>query len=589
MSEGAKSVKQVGPDAPAQSAAVPAIPERAAFITYATADEAAADSICAAPERNGIACWIAPRDIIPVLATPTRQLDTPQAHNYWTRLKEQQVALRALVYAAFGLALVLIQTNTAAANPDSAVAAFAPPAHSIAVLPFLNTSGDAKQEYFSDGISEELLNSLSRLHELQVIARTSSFSFKGQNADVSTIAHKLNVRTILEGSVRRGDNKVRVTVQLLNAITGSQMWSQTYDRKLTDILKIQTEVATSVAQQLEYKLVGDEVAEIQLGGTQNTDAYDAYLRGMQLYNMPDAHAADYRAALAAFDRAISLDRNFAAAYARRSGAFVRIYYEGADPGTRAGLQSQAREAAGRAVELAPQFGEAHLALALAYVTGEMDFTEAAREFDLALSLSPGSAWVQRNVGVYAGNFGHFKPAVNAARQAIRLDPQNVAAHEYLAWIFMNARRYSEALATMQDARALDPSSHDHDLEDDLAQILLNSGQFEKARQVCESPASPLDDEDRHFCLALAYHALRRQVEAERELKLLLAQAKDSATYIIAVIYAQWGDKPAALQWLNKAVQLRDGDLKGLKVDPLLDPIRNEPRFKAILARMHFPP
>lgn len=500
---------------------------------------------------------------------------------------EAQVERCALAYAAFVFALALIHTSTVAAKPDRGVAAFAPPAHSIAVLPFANASGDANQEYFSDGITEELLDSLSRLNELQVIARTSSFSFKGQNVDVSTIAHKLNVGTILEGSVRRGGNTVRVTVQLINAITGSHMWSQTYDRKLTDIIKIQTEVATSVARQLEYKLVGDEVAQIQLGGTQNTDAYDAYLHGLQLFYQSNARAAAYRAALIAFDRAISLDPNFAAAYARRAGALVRIYYVDTDPSIQAGAQSQARAAAARAVALAPEFGEAHLALALTYVIGEMNFTEAARELDLALSLSPGSAWVQRNFGLYAGNFGHFKPAVSAARQAIRLDPQNVAAPEYLAWILMDARRYSEARAAEQDARALDP--RDHDVELDLTYILLNSGQFEKARQECESPASPLDDDDRRFCLTLAYHALGRPVDAEREFKQLQALVKDNAACTMAEVYAQWGDKAEALRWLAKAVQLRDGYLKDLKVNPLLDPIRNEPQFKAILAQLNFPP
>jgi adenylate cyclase len=150
--------------------------------------------------------------------------------------------------------------------PTVAEPVFAPPPHSIAVMPFANMSGDAKQEYFSDGVSEELLNALSRLNELQVAARTSSFSFKGQNVDVSTIAHKLNVGTVLEGSVRRAGRTVRITVQLVNAVSGFHLWSQTYDRDLKDILAVQTEVATAVAQQLQVELLGDVAARIEVGG-----------------------------------------------------------------------------------------------------------------------------------------------------------------------------------------------------------------------------------------------------------------------------------------------------------------------------------
>jgi adenylate cyclase len=217
------------------------------------------------------------------------------------------------------------KAKTLASGSGSAAAAFAPPAHSIAVLPFVNMSGDAKQEYFSDGISEELLNSLSRLNDLQVVARTSSFSFKGQNVDVSTIAHKLNVGAVLEGSVRRAGNTVRITVQLINAVSGFNIWSQTYDRNLTDILKVQSDVATSVAQQLEVKLIGDEAAKIELGGTDNAEAYDAYLRGLQAYEKVDGKAADFREALAEFDRAILLDPNFASGYARKAATFDAIY------------------------------------------------------------------------------------------------------------------------------------------------------------------------------------------------------------------------------------------------------------------------
>ena len=335
-----------------------------------------------------------------------------------------------------------------------ASAPFAPPAHSIAVLPFVNMSGDAKQEYFSDGISEELLNSLSRLNDLQVVARTSSFSFKGQSVDVPTIARKLNVGAILEGSVRQAGNTVRITVQLINTVSGFHMWSQTYDRKLTDILKVQAEVAFMVAQQLEAKLVGDEAARLALGGTKNADAYGAYLRAMELNHKVDPKEADYRQTLAALDEAISLDPNFAMAHARRASTLDAIYFSTSDTFARAGLNEQARLAAERAVAIAPQLGEAHHALAITYTRGAPDLTQASREFYRSLALAPGSAWVQGNTGWFACWLGRFDFAVAAMRRAVTLDPENVRLRAEMIMVLIYSRRYSEAQMAVQEAQTL---------------------------------------------------------------------------------------------------------------------------------------
>jgi TolB-like protein/tetratricopeptide (TPR) repeat protein len=470
---------------------------------------------------------------------------------------------------------------------DAPANVFSPPPHSIAVLPFVNMSGDPKQEYFSDGVTEELLNSLSRLNELQVVARTSSFSFKGQNLDVATIAHKLNVGTVLEGSVRRAGNTVRITVQLINGVSGFHVWSQTYDRSLTDILKVQTDVASSVAQQLEVKLMGNESGLIELGGTKNPHAYDAYLRGMQLFSTWDTGEGVLRAALAAFDQAIGLDAHYADAYVGRARTLDAISIFVAKPTELTDLRGRARDAAEMAVALAPQLGEAHMAVAVTRAYALLDFAGAASEFDHAVALAPGSAYVQSRFAGFSSLIGHHDVAIKAVRRAVGLDPQNFHMRLELAEVLRDAHRYGEALMSLHDATVLQPRSHR--IEGEKSAVLLASGQTEQARQECEEPATPLDEDDRYWCLTLAYHALGREADAAHQLEQLTALLGDRAAYLYAGVYAQWGDIPSALQWLSKAERLRSPGFQGLRVDWQLDPIRNEPQFKAIQSRMNFPP
>ncbi len=314
-------------------------------------------------------------------------------------------------------------------HPAVTATLFSPPPHSIAVLPFVNMSADKDQEYFSDGLTEELLNSLAQINELQVAARTSVFSFKGTNTDIGTIARKLNVSAVLEGSVRRSGNTVRVTTELINAVTGFHLWSHTYDRALGDVLKLETEIASAVAGALKVRLLGDVATKIELGGTRNPAAFDAYLRGRKV--PVSAHSEQYdRTAIAAYTEAIGLDPDYALAFANRSMALnayagitsesdIRERYEGA--------LSDAR----KAIALAPDLAEGHLALAYYFESGALDFARANEEYERAFALAPGNAQVLRRYGVFAVRMGRTESGIATARRAVVLDPLNHGVHTAL--------------------------------------------------------------------------------------------------------------------------------------------------------------
>jgi TolB-like protein/Tfp pilus assembly protein PilF len=468
------------------------------------------------------------------------------------------------------------------------VTAFNPPAHSIAVLPFVNMSGDPNQDYFSDGISEELLDSLSRLSEMRVAARTSSFSFKGQSTDVSSIAHKLNVGSILEGSVRRGGDTIRINVELINAVTGFQIWSRSYDRKLSDILRVQTEVATAVAQELKIELSGSDSAHIGLGSTNNAEAYDAYLRGVQLFSKAyvEQSEANARAALAELDMAVSLDPGFALAHAKRTNSLLQVSSWERDQGSRESRRMDALKAAEQAVSLAPDLGDAHLALAQARFAAQLDIAGANTEFARALALAPGNASVQAGFAGFADTLGNFEPAVNAARKSASLDPQNVSALIMLAGVLSDARRFDEAVIALRDASALEPGSQW--IAGAKANLLLASGKIDDAVKFCELRDTPLVQWARSDCLALAYHAAGRQSDAKRELERFKSIDRESTTMFYAAIYAFWGDKTAALSWLRKAEQQHEPGLYSIKYDWEFDPIRKEREFLEFEGRLKIP-
>jgi TolB-like protein/Tfp pilus assembly protein PilF len=469
-------------------------------------------------------------------------------------------------------------------SASSTAASFSPPPHSIAVLPFVNMSGDKEQEYFSDGLTEELLNALAEIEGLQVAARTSAFSFKGTNTDIGTIARKLNVGAVLEGSVRRSGNTVRITTQLINAVTGFHLWSHSYDRDLADVLKLQSEIAGAVASALKVNLLGEVAAKMELGGTHDPAALDAFLRGRKAHILWYADAADIVQVIAAYTEAIARDPNFALAFAYRSDAFNGLANNLSGPAMRENFDkalSDAREA----VALAPDLAEGRLALA-DYFAGSraLDFTRASEEYERALALAPGNAWVAQEYGFFAVRMGRTEAAIAAARRAVVLDPLSFASHSRLGDVLFYGRRYKEALAAYQDAFDLD-AGNSNNVARSFVYYLL--GDFESARVLCERKHER-DLSDYQLCLAIVYDKLGRHADAEKMLAKIKATLGDDGAYGYAAIYTQWGNIPKGLEWLDAALRVRDPSLQLLKVDPLLDPLRSEPRFQAIERALNFP-
>jgi TolB-like protein/Flp pilus assembly protein TadD len=510
------------------------------------------------------------------------------------RLPLARPARRAVfgLTALIALALVFLiaerlwRSNQPAASstPAAAAAAFAPPAHSVAVLPFVNMSGDPKEEYFSDGLSQELLNSLATIRDLHVAARTSSFSFKGTTTDIGDIARKLNVGSILEGSTRKDGKHLRITAQLINARTGFQMWANSYDRELKDILKLQAEIATAVTTALQATLLADGVALLELGGTENPQAFDAYLRGERLVGMP-LDKENTLAQLAAYAEATRLDPAFAKAFV--GGAFAQVIFASnyvAGSAVRDAFD-QARASASKAVALAPELGEAHSALGLVLDAGFQDYPAAAAEYERALALAPGNPHVLLLGARFLSEIGRAEAAVSSAQRAVALDPLNAGAYRILGLILIYTHHYREAITAYNRALSINPQAVQAQANRGLAQALL--GELEPARRSCATP--PLDWLN-HMCLAIVLHKLDHQSDAQAELKTLqsLADGEFDLAYQYAQIYSQWGDPEKALKWLDTAYRARDPGLAQLKVDSLLDPIRREPKFQVVLAKMQFP-
>jgi TolB-like protein/Tfp pilus assembly protein PilF len=457
-----------------------------------------------------------------------------------------------------------------------------PPPHSIAVLPFVNMSGDPKQDYFSDGLSEELLNSLAAVPDLQVAARTSSFMFKGRDMNVADIARKLNVGAVLEGSVRKDGSQVRITAQLINALTGFHLWSHTYDRDLKNVLALQTEIASAVTLALQATLMADAATTIEIGGTQNPKAFDAYLRGKNIARSR-FDKENMLAQIAAFTEAIRLDPQFAKAYvgaANAQNSYANNYATGTE--VRSWFK-QARDNAEKAIALAPELGAAHASLAGVMERGFLDFARAQSEYDRALALAPNDVDVLLRSGNYFSTMGRTAAGLANIRRAIDLDQLNPEAYSRLGIALSYSHQYRAAIEAAN--RALQVDANDITVENFRGINELMLGDLTSARKSCDTAKQTWEG---HLCMAILYDRFHQRREAQDELAAMQAELGESATYQYAEIYAQWGEIPKALDALERAFRLPDPGIGTLRVDEFVDPLRKEPRFLEIQRKLNFP-
>jgi len=465
-----------------------------------------------------------------------------------------------------------------------------PSGNSVAVLPFENLSGDAEQAYFSDGLSEEVRATLARNALLLVMAETSSGKFRDRRDDAKTIAATLGVAYLLDGSVRRAGEVVRVAADLIDGATGFSRWSRTFDRSLRDIFAVQSEIADAVASALAAQVteagISDRVTGQELtssGGTANVSAYDDYLRGRALYDLSTDEAAE-RTALARFDAAIAADPNYAAAHAARSRSLTAIANQYGEVGQLAELYTAAIVSAQRAIELAPKFADAYSTLGYVLFQGRLDAHAAREPFEQSRLLGAGDANVLARYSLYSARIGRKREAADAMRRALVLDPLNPLIYRAAGAIQFAARNYADSIPPAEHALSMNPKmSRAHAA---IGDALLMLGRLAEARAAYElEPAQDVGLTGK----AIVEWKLGNPKAARAAMAKLVADLGERALYQQSQVLAQWGEKDAALAKLERARLLGDSGLIYSRNDPLLDVLRNEPRFTRLLASVGFDP
>jgi TolB-like protein len=506
-----------------------------------------------------------------------KRTETADAMPQAGRQKNNAWIYVVVVGAVVSIGLFFLGRYTAgnAASRHSEAAASLPQ-KSIAVLPLLNESGDPKDEYFSDGLSEELIAALAQISGLKVIGRSSSFRFKDRKEEPKTIGEKLGVSTLLDGTVRKQGDQVRIVAELVNAADGIQLWTRTFDRELKDIFAVQEEIAQAVAESLKVTLLGSDSA--QRSGPNNVEAHNAYLQGH--FHFQRRNLEDYRKAVGYFDQAIRLDPNYALAYAERSEAWTFI---GDLTGQHEPAWVNARSDAEKAVAIAPDLAEAHAALGFVRFLVDWKFTEGLNELKRAKELSPSNPTANDVLARLIVYLGRIDEAERQARQAVELDPLSVIAQNNLARVLFYAGKLDEADAAARKSAELQPAA----AATHRWQALMAAQRDDGETALREAQLEP-DEGYRRFELAVAQYVLGDRQAADAALADLIASGRDQLAYQIAQVYAVRGEKDKAFEWLQISFDNHDTGTLSVLVDPLLRGLRADPRYKNLLVKLGLP-
>lgn len=483
-----------------------------------------------------------------------------------------------------GIAVAMVSRSEPLGSPETPVlvSSFLPVAEqgSIAVLPFADMSPAGDQEYFADGLTEELLNVLAQLPELRVAARTSSFSFKGTNAAIDSIGRALNVAHVLEGSVRKAGDQMRITAQLIDAKSGFHLWSETYNRDLSDVFAVQDEISRAIVQQLQLQLSGGrEQGTLAKQETSDPEAHTLLLRGIAAHR--HGTREHFAEAEQLFREAIERDPGYAQAHAQLANtltmqAFMR--HIPVEPG-----YAGARASAERALALDPTLSLAHAVLGMIASFQDWDFAAAEEHYQRSLASNPGNARARSQRAWLLMRLGRREESLQEARRSVELDPLSMAAYNNLGVMYFYGGHPQQAVQALQAAFALAPEATT--AAGNLALVYSDLGRHAEAIQTAEH-ANSLDSEDQFPLAMLAYAHARagNRAEAQEALRALRG-IPDALSYLIATVYAGLGEKERMFEMLEKALKQRDEPMPDLGVDPAFDEYRSDPRFPRLLQRI----
>jgi TolB-like protein/lipoprotein NlpI len=454
-------------------------------------------------------------------------------------------------------------------------------APSVAVLPFADLSPGKDQEYFSDGLADELINDLAKVPGVRVVARSSAFQFKGKNEDLRSVGRKLGVANILEGSVRREGNRVRIMAELTKVDDGFQLWSATYDRTMDDVFNVQDEIARSATAAMQVKLLGASVgAAIPSERTPKSEAYQAYLQAQAFFGSGE-DKGNLERALASVDAAIKFDPDYAPAWALRS--YVQMIMAAYNATDVEGGYARARQDANRAIALNPRLATGYLALGWIQMMHDWDWKQAEESLNKAAQLEPGGVEVLRYRSSLLRTLGRLDEGIELYREVVALDPLRARSYSSMGSQLYCAGRYEEANAMLRKALELNPKKENDRLIQ--GQILLAQGRPQQGLTEIEQE---IRGDRKLFGEALAYHSLGRTRDSDAALQQLIATRQQDSAFQIAEVYAFRGESDKAFQWLERAYRQRDGGLMSLKIDPLLKGLRQDRRYADLLTKMHLP-